>query len=213
MENQEEQKTLLREMVEGLTKDVINLIKLLTTKETKPATLPDLQPFLQRVADAIRELREQVRTLTDQKPQPQAQTFDSSELLTEVRAMRQEIRKSPANRISKAVQYGAGLLAASLLLTGVLAYYATKWKEERDTFEVSDWKWRAVRQVDAVYATKVDGIFSTDSTSQPNKIWIIEQEQADATREAARKAAEQAKVMNEQADKLEGKSGLKRGKK
>lgn len=213
MENEEEQKTLLREVVEGLSKDVANLIKLLTAKETKPATLPDLQPFLQRVADAIKELREQVKTVTDQKPQPQAQAVDSNELLTEVRAMRQELRRSPANRISKAVQYGTGLLMVSLLLTGVLAYYAIKWKSERDTFEVSDWKWRAVRQIDAVYGAKVDGIFSRDSTSQATKVWIVEQEQADATREAARRAAEQAKAMNEEADKLEGKSGPKRGKK
>lgn len=213
MENQEEQKTLLREMVEELTKDVTNLIKLLTTKETKPATLPDLQPFLQRVADAIKELREQAKTLADQKPQPQAQAFDSGELLAELRTLRQEIRKSPAHRISKAVQYGAGLLVVSLILTGVLAYYVTKWKDERDAFEVSDWKWRAVRQVDPVYAAKVDADFAADSTLKFNKDWILQQEQADATREAARQAAEQAKAMNEQADKLEGKSGPKSEKK
>jgi hypothetical protein len=38
-------------------------------------------------------------------------------------------------------------------------------------------------------------------------------EQADATREAARRAAEQAKAMNAQADKLEGKKPVKTKKK
>ena len=66
-----------------------------------------------------------------------------------------------------------------------------------------------MRQVNAEYATKLDGVFASDSVSEPNKVWIIQQEQADATREAARRAAEQAKAMNAQADKLEGKSDLK----
>ncbi len=209
MEDQPKEKTLLAELVEGLTEDVANLIKLLTAQESKPATLTDLQPFLQRVADAIKGLREQVKSLTEQKSQPQAQAVELTDIREELRAIRQDIRKSPANRITKAVQYGAGFLVVSLLTTGVLAYYAIKWKNERDTFEVSDWKWRAVRQVDAVYAAKVDKGFALDSTSQPNKVWILEQEQADATRDAARRAAEQAKAMNAQADKLEGKSGPK----
>lgn len=210
IKNEEEQKTLLREMVEGLTQEVAQLTKLLTTKESKPATLPELQPFLQRVADAIRELREQVKTFADQKPHVPAQAVDSGELLTELRAMRQEIRKSPANRISKAVQYGAGLLVVSLLLTGVLAYYASKWRTERDAFEVSDWKWRAVRQDGEEYATKMDGAFDRDSTAEYYKKRILEMEQADATREAAQRAAEQAKAMNAQADELEGRKKEKK---
>ena len=123
--------------------------------------------------------------------------------------MRQELRQSPANRISKAVQYGAVILAMSLLLTGVLGYYAIKWRAERDAFELSDWKWRAVRQADAVYAHRVDVSFEADSTSQQNKAWVVQQEQADAAREAAQQAAEQAKAMNAQADQLEGKTGGK----
>lgn len=213
MENQEEQKTLLREMVEGLTDDVASLTKLLTAEESKPATLSDLKPFLQRVADAIRGLREQVKTLPEVKPQPQAQVVDLTEVLTEVRAVRQELRKTPTYRISKAVQYGAGLLVVSLLVTGILAYYATKWRAERDAFEVSDWKWRAVRQVDAKYVREVDAGFEIDSISQQNKAWILQQEQADATREAARQAAEQAKALSDQANQLEGKPMMKGKKK
>jgi hypothetical protein len=107
------------------------------------------------------------------------------------------------------VQYGTGLLVVSLLTTGILAYYATKWKNERDAFEVSDWKWRVVRQEGEEYALRIDNAFSSDSIGERYKKRILEMEQADATREAARRAAEQAKAMNAQADKLEGKSDLK----
>lgn len=154
----------------------------------------------------INGLRDEVGDLNEQRPQTQVLGAESTQILGELQAIRQDIGKSPANRINKAVRYGTGLLLVSVLTTGVLAYYATKWRDERDAFEVSDWKWRVMRQVNAEYATKLDGVFASDSVSEPNKIWIIQQEQADATCEAARKVAEQAKVMNAEADKLEGKS-------
>jgi len=202
MENGQQQKTLLTELVEGLTNSVAEL-KAMMVNQPKPTTLLDARSTLEKVANAINGLRDQVAKLIEAKPQ--APTVESAEILRELQAMRQAIRKSPANQITKAVQYGAVLLVVSLLTTGVLAYYAAKWKDERDAFEVSNWKWRAVRQVDAAYADKVDQAFETDSSSQDDKVWIIQQEQADATREAARRAAEQAKAMNAQADELEGK--------
>jgi hypothetical protein len=206
MENGQQQKTLLAEVVESLTDEITKLAKLITDRP-EPVPPLDLQPFLQRVADAINGLRGQIQKLVEAKPQ--AQPVESTQVLAELRAMRQDIRKSPANRINKAVQYGTGLLIVSLLTTGVLAYYATKWKNERDGFEVSDWKWRAVRQDGEDYAIKMDGAFAVDSMAENYKKRIVEMEQADATREAARRAAEQAKAMNAQADKLEGKSGPK----
>jgi hypothetical protein len=199
MENGEQQKTLLKEMVEGLTSDMAKLIKLITERP-EPPTPPDLQPFLERVATAINGLRDQVKKLPE--PKPQAEPVESTQVLAELRAIRQDIRKSPANRITKAVQYGTGLLIVSLLTTGILAYYATKWKSERDGFEVSDWKWRAVRQDGEDYAIRMDGAFTDDSTAESYKKRIVEMEQAD-------RAAEQAKTMNAQADKLEGKKVVK----
>jgi hypothetical protein len=210
MENGQQQKTLLTEMVEGLTNDVAELIKLITNRP-EPVAPPDLQPFLKRVADAINGLREQVQKLAEAKPQ--AHPVESTQVLEELRAIRQDIRKSPANRINKAVQYGTGLLIVSLLTTGILAYYATKWRNERDAFEVSDWKWQAVRQDGEEYAIRMDNAFVRDSTAENYKKRILEMEQADATREAARRAAEQAKAMNAQADKLEGKKSVERKKK
>jgi hypothetical protein len=208
MENGQQQKTLLTEMVEGLTDDVAKLTKLIKDRP-EPAPPPDLQPFLQRVADAIKGLRGQIEKLVEAKPQSQTLAVESTQVLDELRAIRQDIRRSPANRITKAVQYGTGLLIVSLLTTGILAYYATKWKNERDAFEVSDWKWRVVRQESEAYALQIDNAFSSDSISERYRKRIVEMEQADATREAARRAAEQAKAMNAQADKLEGKSDLK----
>lgn len=202
MENGQEQKTLLAEMVESLTEEIAKLSKLIIDRP-EPIAPPDLRPFLQRVADAINGLRGQVEKLVEAKPQ--AEPVEPTQVLTELRAIRQEIRKSPTNRITKAVQYGGGLLIVSLLMTGVLAYYATKWKNERDGFEVSDWKWRAVRQDGEDYAIRMDSAFTDDSTAESYRKRVVEMEQADAAREAARKAAEQAKAMNAQADELEGK--------
>ncbi len=209
MEKEPEQKTLLIEMIEGLTKDVADLKQLFASKPQATPS-PDLESSLDKISRAINELRDEVGDLNEQRPQTQVLGAESTQILGELQAIRQDIRKSPANRISKAVQYGTGLLLVSVLTTGVLAYYATKWRDERDAFEVSDWKWRVMRQVNAEYATKLDGVFASDSVSEPNKVWIIQQEQADATREAARRAAEQAKAMNAQADELEGK---KKGRK
>jgi hypothetical protein len=207
MENGQQQKTLLAEMVESLTDEIAKLTKVIAG-QPEPVPSPDLEPFLQRVADAINGLRGQIQKLVEAKPQ--AQPVESTQVLAELQAIRQDIRKSPANRINKAVQYGTGLLIVSLLTTGILAYYATKWKSERDAFEVSDWKWRAVRQDGEDYAIRMDGAFTHDSTAESYKKRIVEMEQADATREAARRAAEQAKAMNAQADELEGK---KKGRK
>ncbi len=210
MENGQQQKTLLAEVVESLTDEITKLAKLITDRP-EPVPPLDLQPVLQRVADAINGLRRQIQKLVEAKPQ--AQPAESTQVLAELRAIRQDIRKSPANRINKAVQYGTGLLIVSLLATGILAYYATKWKNERDAFEISDWKWRAVRQDGEDYAVRMDNAFRSDSVGESYKKRIVEMEQADATREAARRAAEQAKAMNAQADKLEGKKPVKTKKK
>lgn len=211
MENQPKEKTLLTEMIEGLAQDVTEL-KRMVASQPKPTPLPDLPSFLQRVADAITGLREQVKTLLEQKSQPQAQAVELTDIREEIRAMRQDIRKSPANRINQAVQYGLVFLVVVLISIGVLAYYAMRWKAERDELVDSDWKWRVVRQDAPVYANDLDRAFAHDSAYYYEKR-VVELEAADAARAAAQKAAEQAKAMNAEADKLEGKSRPKTGKK
>lgn len=193
---------LLTELVQTLTNDVTDLKKMVAD-QPKPIAPPDMRPTLEKVANAINGIRGRVESLSQQKaPAP---VVDLSRVEEQLRQLQQQVRQSPANRISKAVQYGTGLLAVSLLLTGVLGYWAMKWKDERDQFEVSDWKWRAVRQDGEDYALKLDHAFARDSTAEYYKTQIVKMEQADATREAAKRAAEQAKVMNAQADQLEGK--------
>ena len=65
---------------------------------------------------------------------------------------------------------------------------------------------------------KIDSTYAVASQVKDGKDladfhqWIIQQEQADVTREAAHQAAEQAKAMNAQADELEQKA-LTKGKK
>jgi hypothetical protein len=212
MENGQEQKTLLTEMVEGLTNDVADLTKLIKDRP-EPAAPPDLQPFLQRVADAINGLRDQLKESSKKKPPEPETPRESPQLLAELRAIRQAISQSPANRIGQAVQYGTVLLIASLFTTGIMAYYAVKWRDERDSFEVAHWKWRYTQQANPEYAAFAEDKFPGDSIKADLTQWVLEQESADQKREAARKAAEQAKVMNAQADELERKSGSKTGKK
>lgn len=200
---------LLTELVQRLTQDVAE-VKQLLANQPKPTTLLDARSTLEKVANAVNGLRSEIGDLKQQKPP--ATSVDLSPLTSQLQSLREEVRRSPANRITKGVQYGLGLLIVSLISTGILAYYAMKWKDERDQFEVSDWKWRTVRQDGPAYATQLDGAFAHDSASYYQQR-VLQLEQADATREAARKASEQAKALSEQANQLEGKGQSKRRKK
>lgn len=199
---------LLTELVQHLTEDVAQ-VKQLLAEQPKPTTLLDARSTLEKVANAVNGLRSEVSELKQQKPQ--AASVDLTPLTSQIQSLREEVRRSPANGITKGVQYGLGLLLLSVLTTGVLAYYAIKWKAERDTLVASDWKWRIVRQDSPIYAAELDNAFAHDSAYYYQKR-VVELEEADLSRAAARKADEQAKAMNAQADRLEGKSGPKNGK-
>ena len=201
-----EETDLLTELVQRLTEDVAE-VKQLLVNQPKPTTLLDARSTLEKVASAVNGLRSEMGDLKQQKPQ--ATSVDLTPLTSQIQFLREEVRRSPANRITKGIQYGLGLLILSLLATGILAYYATKWKAERDSLVASDWKWRVVRQDSPIYAAELDNAFAHDSAYYYEKR-VSELEAADAARAAAQKAAEQAKIMNAQADKLEGKSGSKR---
>ncbi|GAB4041824.1 hypothetical protein [Spirosoma gilvum] len=200
---------LLTELVQHLTQDVAE-VKQLLANQPKPTTLLDARSTLEKVANAVNGLRSEVSDLKQQKPQ--ATSVDLTPISQQLQLLREDVRRSPANRITRGVQYGLILLLVSLVSTGILAYYAIKWKDERDQFEVSDWKWRAVRQDGPTYAAQLDGAFAHDSGSYYQQR-VIKLEQADATREAARKASEQAKALSEQANQLEGKAQSKKRKK
>jgi hypothetical protein len=103
------------------------------------------------------------------------------------------------------MQYGLYGFGAMVVLTALMTVLALTWRAERDAFEVSDWKWRGLRQEDPRYATDRDGIMQDEPKAADFKQWVLKQEQAVAKREAAAEAARQAASMNAEADALEGK--------
>lgn len=203
---------LLTELVQTLTNDVTEL-KQLVANQPKPTTLLDARSSLEKVANAINGLRNEVDTLKDQK-----EASAPADLTPQFDALAQLIRQRPEYRLSQYVQYGGYVFGLLVILLVGMSWLALSWRSERNGFEVSDWKWRNLRQVDPVYVRKIDSTYAVSSQANEGKDladfqqWIIQQEQADATREAAHKAAEQAKVMNAQADQLERKA-LTKGKK
>jgi hypothetical protein len=218
MENQQPDNSLLADLLQSLIEEVAQLKKSMASQPT-PQTYPDLQPTLKKIAESLSGLQNQFnqwnKLITTPIPQPTAivpqlvpqptPKFDTSPIEAELRAIRQELRQQPSHTMKRGVQIGTMMLGLALLSLGILSYFAFSWKGERDAFEVSDWKWRGAQQEIPEYATKRDNnSWQDDSVGIANRKWVVDQEQADATRLAAQKAAEQAAAMNAQADKLEG---------
>ncbi|MFD2938345.1 hypothetical protein [Spirosoma flavum] len=203
---------LLTELVQTLTNEVTEL-KLLVADQPKPTTLLDAKSSLEKVATAIDGLRAGIDSLKLQK-----EASVPTDLTPQFDALAQLIRQRPEYRLSQYVQYGGYVFGLLVILLMGMSWLALDWRSERREFEVSDWKWRNLRQVDPVYVRKIDSTYTVSSQVNGGKDladfhqWIIQQEQADATREAAHQAAEQAKAMNAQADQLEQKA-LTTGKK
>lgn len=187
---------LITELLQALTNDVDGLKKWAKQVPTTPA--PDHQANLDQLTTAIEQLRQQNKTSAPA-------LIDTGAINAQLARIEQRIQKSPEYRAGQYVKWGAYASGLMVVLLMSMTGLALKWKVERDKFEVSDWKWRAVSQEQGQYGTKLDGMFATDSTAQRSQQWILEQEQADATREAAQKAQAKAAAMNAQADKLEGK--------
>ena len=203
---------LLTELVQTLTNDVTEL-KQLVADQPKPTTLLDAKSSLEKVANAVNGLRDEVSQLKGQN-----ETSAPADLTPQFDALAQLIRQRPEYRLSQYVQYGGYVFGLLVLLLVGMSWLALDWRHERNDFEVSDWKWRHLRQVDPVYVRNIDSTYSVASQTNDGKEiatlqqWIIQQEQADATRAAAREATERARAMNAQADQLEGKN-MTKGKK
>lgn len=192
---------LLTELVQSLTNDVADLKKMVASQAKSSAPV-DMRPTLEKVANAINGIRGQVESLSQQKTP--AAVVDLSRVEEQLRQLQQQVRQSPANRISKAVQYGTGLLAVSLLLTGVLGYWAMKWKDERDHFEESDWKWRGVGQMYPEVHQKLSTIYADSAAYFQAR--TVELEQAQEARQNAALWSQKAKELEQE------KGGSKRGK-
>lgn len=191
---------LIGELLQALTNDVQEL-KTWTKKQ--PSTSPDYTTQLQQLNGNLDRLRQQMTTPAS-SPAP---VVDLNPLRTQLDRIEDRIQKSPEYRAGEWVKWGAlatGVMAVLLAITTILAY---QWKTERDEWEASShwatWRLRYTKQVDPQFYNFVESKFAKDA--QQTGIWIEQQEQADAKREAARRAQEQAAAMNAQADKLEGK--------
>lgn len=204
---------LLTELVQTLTNDVTEL-KQLVADQPKPTTLLDAKSSLEKVANAVNGLRDEVSQLKSQ-----TETSAPADLTPQFESLAQLIRQRPEYRLSQYVQYGGYVFGLLVLLLVVMSWLALNLRQERDSYETSDWKWRNLRQVDPLYVRKIDSTYSVyDQIPDGKELaefkqWIVQQEQADATRVAAHEAAEQAKAMNAQADQLEGKKMTRGNKK
>lgn len=203
-----EESQLISELLTGLTKDVAALK---TRVEKLPTQTPtDYGASIEGLTKAVQEMQKQ----SQQAPA----AIDLSTITARLDRIEQVSRQRPEYKMSQYVQYGAYAFGLMVILLATSVWYAHTWRSERNGFEASDWKWRNLRQVDPVYVRRIDSTYSVESQTNDGRglvglhRWIIQQEQADATRQAAQETAEQAKAMNAQADKLEGKKPTK-GKK
>lgn len=205
MENSE----LIAELLQAVNDDVQALKKWSQKVPNTPP--PDYRPVIEKLVLTVRELQAKVEGSAAAVPLPTQ--VNTSAISDQLNRIERSIQHRPDYKMSQYVQYGAYAFGIMVLLLVGMTWAALTWKADRDKFEVSDWKWRAVRQEAPKYADKWDGIFSTDSTATDAQQWTVQQEQADATRKAAQEAAAQAAAMNAQADQLEGRGGETKGKK
>lgn len=199
---------LVGELLQSLIKEVKGLQ--LKIEKLPTQTPPDYRESINELAKAVQGLQSQSKQI------PPA--IDLSPLTSRLDRLEQAHRQSPERKMSQYLQVGAYGFGLMVILLATVTWKAWSLRGERSEFEVSDWKWRNLRQVDPVYVRKIDSTYAVSSQVNEGKDladihqWIIQQEQADVTREAAHQAAEQAKAMNAQADQLERKA-LTTGKK
>ncbi|SFF34020.1 hypothetical protein [Spirosoma endophyticum] len=198
------------ELVGELLQSLIEEVKKLETKLDKlpNQTPPDYRASIDALTKAVQGLQDQAKST--------APGIDLSPLTSRLDRLEQAHRQSPERKMSQYLQVGAYGFGLMVVLLVTVTWQAWSLRRERSEFEVSDWKWRNLRQVDPIYVRKIDSTYTVSSQVNEGKEladfqqWIIQQEQADATRVAAQKAAEQAKAMNAQADQLEGKASTKK---
>lgn len=191
------------ELMGELLQSLIDEVKELQTKIRKmpTQTSPDYGTRLDELTKAVQGLQSQAKQMPS--------TIDLNPLTSRLDRLEQAHRQSPERKMSQYLQVGAYGFGLMVILLITVTWKAWSLRSERSAFEVSDWKWRNLRQVDPVYVRKIDSTYAVASQVKDGKDladfqqWIIQQEQADVTREAAHQAAEQAKAMNAQADQLE----------
>lgn len=195
---------LLTELVQTLTNDVTEL-KQLVADQPKPTTLLDAKSSLEKVATAINGLRDRIDSQQKGASAPTDFTphFDT---------LGQLIRQRPEYHLSQYVRYGGYVFGLLVILLVGITWLALDWKRERDeyapAYEQANWRVRYTKQANPDFYAYMEGVFAKETLKVQQ--WTLEQEQADQKRDLARQAAEQAKAMNAQADRLEGKASTKK---
>ena len=191
---------LITELLQALTNDVKDIGK--AVKKAPTDSSIDYGPRLDALTKAVEALPDRLRAAP---ASPDLRAFAD-----QLNRIEHDGRQHPAYKASQYVQIGAIASGVMVLLLILVTSLALSWRSERNEFEASDWKWRNLRQYDPVYVAETDSIYQMASQASDGKEmagyqrWIIKQEQADATREAARKAADQAAALTKQANQLEG---------
>ncbi len=191
---------LITELLQALTNDVKDIGRAVKKAPTDPAV--DYGPRLEALTKAVEALPDRLKAAPASP--------DLSVFTDQLNRIEHLSRQHPDRKASQYVQIGAYASGLMVLLLILMTSLALSWRSERNAFEASDWKWRNLRQNDPVYVGRIDSTYSVASQASDEKElagyhqWIIQQEQADVTREAARQAAEQAAALTKQANQLEG---------
>lgn len=197
---------LISELLQALTDDVQKLSQQVSKLPVHSPT--DYRDNIEQLAQAVQELRQQAA-------EPTAATVDLSAITTQLTRIEQQNRQRPEYTMGHAVKIGAFAFGFMAILLGLMTYYGMSWKGERDRYEQAydhdNWRVRYTEQANPDYYAYMEGIMEKDPIEV--RKWILEQEQADQKRALAKKAAEQAKALSDQANELEGKTETKGNKK
>lgn len=200
MENSTETE-LLAELMQELTKDVTALRN--SVEALSQRTPPDHRASLEGLTQSVKQLIQRPAVASA----PPSPAVDLSAIIARVDALSQQMRQRPEYRMSQYVRYGAYAFGIMVMLLATLTWFAVDWRQARDDYAQrytwADWRLRYLKQAEPRYYQSVEDQFAKDADGVGR--WIEQQEQADATRAAARQAAEQAAALTNRANQLEGK--------
>lgn len=209
---------LLAELVQALTADVAKLTRLIEQR-AQPVTAEVFDPALGSITQALLDLQRQVehlRSLSEPSAALLAPVVDLTGIEQRLAILSRAVQEKPDYRVSQYVRYGGIALVVALMSLVAMTWFGLSWRSEREdyarAYTAAQWRLRYTKQANVAYHHYLEGVFAEDKDGAVYT-WIVTQEQADQKREQARDAAEQAKAMNAQADRLEGKTGTKGKKK
>ncbi len=189
------------ELVGELLQALINEVQALRKRVEKlPTDSPtDYRPSLEGLTKAVQALQQGAKQVVP--------VVDLSPITARLDNLDYNSRQRPEYTLSRYVQYGGYAFGLMVILLATVTWFAIDWRQERDTYAKNytwaDWRLRYLKQAEPLYYESIEVRFDKDANGVGR--WIEQQEQADATRAAARKAAEQAAALTKQANRLEGK--------